>query len=189
MERRVVIFLVLSLAVILGYDLLLKQLGLLPPQDAVQESPTEVTGTRSEDSDTAHPKPAEQASGARTPARPDAPSASSSAQVQPLEQTVTMETDLVRVGLDARGGVISSWELKRHHTAPPEDKPVQLVHQAESSKDLYPSPRPIRPSIKFFARGSMRSKLILRVSIMPTQSATRRCDFRTVPLDSRCSSA
>jgi YidC/Oxa1 family membrane protein insertase len=134
MERRVVIFLVLSLAVILGYDLLLKQLGLLPPQDAVQESPTEVTGTRSEDSDTAHPKPAEQASGARTPARPDAPSASSSAQVQPLEQTVTMETDLVRVGLDARGGVISSWELKRHHTAPPEDKPVQLVHQGGKFK-------------------------------------------------------
>lgn len=31
MEKRVVIFLVLSLAVILGYDLLLKQLGLLPP--------------------------------------------------------------------------------------------------------------------------------------------------------------
>jgi YidC/Oxa1 family membrane protein insertase len=45
-----------------------------------------------------------------------------------------METDLVRVGLDARGGVISSWELKRHHTAPPEDKPVQLVHQGGKFK-------------------------------------------------------
>lgn len=134
MERRVVIFLVLSLAVILGYDLLLKQLGLLPPQDAVQEPPTEVTGTRSEDSDTAQPKPAEKTSDATTPARPDAPSASSSDHVQPLEQTVTMETDLVRVGLDARGGVISSWELKRHHTAPPEDKPVQLVHQGGKFK-------------------------------------------------------
>lgn len=134
MERRVVIFLVLSLAVILGYDLLLKQLGLLPPQDAGQEPPTEVTGTRSEDSYTAQPKPAEKASGATTPARPDAPSASSSVHVQPLEQTVTMETDLVRVGLDARGGVISSWELKRHHTAPPEDKPVQLVHQGGKFK-------------------------------------------------------
>ena len=134
MERRVVIFLVLSLAVILGYDLLLKQLGLLPPQDAVQEPPTEVAGTRSEDSDTAQPKPAEKTSDATTPARPDAPSASSSDHVQPLEQTVTMETDLVRVGLDARGGVISSWELKRHHTAPPEDKPVQLVHQGGKFK-------------------------------------------------------
>ena len=134
MERRVVIFLVLSLAVILGYDLLLKQLGLLPPQDAVQEPPTEVTGTRSEDSDTAQLKTAEKASGAATPERADAPSASSSAHVQPLEQTVTMETDLVRVGLDTRGGVISSWELKRHHTAPPEDKPVQLVHQGGKFK-------------------------------------------------------
>ena len=38
MEKRVVIFLVLSLAVILGYDLLLKQLGLLPATPTVQES-------------------------------------------------------------------------------------------------------------------------------------------------------
>jgi YidC/Oxa1 family membrane protein insertase len=45
-----------------------------------------------------------------------------------------IETDLVRVGLDARGGVISSWELKRHRTAPPEDKPVQLVHQGAKFK-------------------------------------------------------
>ena len=37
MEKRVVIFLVLSLAVILGYDLLLKQFGLLPPTPTVQE--------------------------------------------------------------------------------------------------------------------------------------------------------
>lgn len=46
-----------------------------------------------------------------------------------------IETDLVRVGLDARGGVISSWELKRHHTAPPEEKPVQLVHQGAKFKE------------------------------------------------------
>ena len=37
MEKRVVIFLVLSLAVILGYDLLLKQFGLLPATPTVQE--------------------------------------------------------------------------------------------------------------------------------------------------------
>jgi len=45
------------------------------------------------------------------------------------EQTVTVETDLVRVELSNRGGVIRSWELKRYHTAPPEKKPVQLVYQ------------------------------------------------------------
>lgn len=45
------------------------------------------------------------------------------------ERTVIVETDVVRVGLNARGGVISSWELKRFHTAGPEQKPVQLVYQ------------------------------------------------------------
>ncbi len=33
------------------------------------------------------------------------------------------------MGLSNRGGVIQSWELKRYHTAPPEEKPVQLVYQ------------------------------------------------------------
>lgn len=38
MEKRVVIFLVLSLAIILGYDLLLKQMGWLPEPVPVQDS-------------------------------------------------------------------------------------------------------------------------------------------------------
>jgi YidC/Oxa1 family membrane protein insertase len=134
MERRVVIFLVLSLAVILGYDLLLKQLGLLPPQDTVQEPPPEVTATRSEDAQTAPAKPAAKASGGTTAAEPQGPSPSPSEQVRPLEQTVIVETDLVRVSLDSRGGVISSWELKHHRTSPPDDKPVQLVHQGAKFK-------------------------------------------------------
>ena len=45
-----------------------------------------------------------------------------------------VETDLVRVGLSNRGGVIRSWELKRYHTAPPEGKPVQLVYQGGKFK-------------------------------------------------------
>jgi YidC/Oxa1 family membrane protein insertase len=59
-----------------------------------------------------------------------------SADISPAtsEQTVTVETDLVRVGLSNRGGVIRSWELKRYHTAPPEEKPVQLVYQGGKFK-------------------------------------------------------
>src|SRR4029079_6082928 len=59
---------------------------------------------------------------------------SSSDQAQPHEQIVMIETDLVRVGLDARGGVISRWDRTRLRTAPPEDKPVQLVHQGAKFK-------------------------------------------------------
>ena len=47
---------------------------------------------------------------------------------------MTVETDLVRVDLSNRGGVIQSWELKRYHTAPPEKKPVQLVYQGGKFK-------------------------------------------------------
>jgi YidC/Oxa1 family membrane protein insertase len=45
------------------------------------------------------------------------------------EQVMTVETDLLRVGLSSRGGVITSWELKQYKTEPPERKAVQLVHQ------------------------------------------------------------
>ena len=135
MERRVVIFLVLSLAVILGYDLLLKQLGLLP-QSTVQEPATQESGTA---------KPAEPttpegkidktpASGPQsTPAPASAPPGSRVPELPP-ERTVSIETDVIRVDLNARGGVISSWALKRFHTAGPEPKPVQLVYQGAKFK-------------------------------------------------------
>jgi YidC/Oxa1 family membrane protein insertase len=134
MEKRVVIFLVLSLAVILGYDLLLKQLGLLPPPEPVQEPPAQTTSTSTDGSNVGPTAPPGDRPGPS--AKPDQPSrkAAVSDLAPPSEQTVMLETDLVRVGLDARGGVISSWELKRHHTAPPEQKPVQLVHQGASFK-------------------------------------------------------
>ena len=136
MEKRVVIFLVLSLAVILGYDLLLKQLGLLPPPATVQEPPSEPSDTLRDNTDASTSGTGEGASRTTAPAKPEAPpqQTASSNQAQPPERTVVIETDLIRVTLDGLGGVISSWELKRHHTSPPEEKPVQLVHQGAKFK-------------------------------------------------------
>jgi YidC/Oxa1 family membrane protein insertase len=51
-----------------------------------------------------------------------------------VEQTVMIETDLVRAELSNRGGTIRSWELKRYHTGLPEAKPVQLVYQGGKFK-------------------------------------------------------
>ena len=48
MEKRVVIFLVLSLAIILGYDLLLKQMGWLPEPPPVQEPPSRGSSSSAE---------------------------------------------------------------------------------------------------------------------------------------------
>ncbi|MDH4186179.1 MAG: membrane protein insertase YidC [Nitrospira sp.] len=132
MEKRVVVFLVLSLVIILGYDLLLKQMGWLPEPPIVPES---IERGTSSSSNPASPSPSEAITGQ---ASPNISSSTSESIVSPtasdtsnrfIEQTVTIETDLVRVGFSARGGVIQSWELKKYHTAPPDEKPVQLVYQ------------------------------------------------------------
>jgi YidC/Oxa1 family membrane protein insertase len=137
MDKRVVIFLVLSLAIILGFDFLLKQMGWLPEpppaQDAAVPAPSSAerkpTPAPVTDKDSGSPSlsvPAKSGQKFGAPSSDISPPAS--------EQTVTIETDLVRVGLSNRGGVIQSWELKRYHTSPPEKKPVQLVYQGGKFK-------------------------------------------------------
>ncbi len=132
MEKRVVIFLVLSLAVILGYDFLLKQLGLLPPSSSVQESANQESVASGNDAESPSDKKVNATpSGDSIQAASGAPVSSSvsTASVPPTERTVTVETDVIRVGLGARGGIITSWELKQYRTPAPEQKPVQLVYQ------------------------------------------------------------
>ena len=132
MDKRIVIFLVLSLVVILGFDFFLKQMGWLPEpppaQDGAIPAPTSVDQK---------PAPApvtgkdSGSTGVNVPIQSGHKSNALSSDIPPAtsEQTETIETDLVRVGLSNRGGVIRSWELKRYHTASPEKKPVQLVYQ------------------------------------------------------------
>jgi YidC/Oxa1 family membrane protein insertase len=132
MDKRVVIFLVLSLAIILGFDLFIRQMGWMPDPPPAQDPA--VTGSASGERDPTSSPASDKDSGSTGVSAPaksvQKPGASSSEIPQAtLEQTVTVETDLVRVGLSNRGGVIRSWELKRYHTSPPEKKPVQLVYQ------------------------------------------------------------
>jgi YidC/Oxa1 family membrane protein insertase len=137
MDKRVVVFLILSLGIILGFDVFLKQMGWFPEPPPAEEAtgtnpsspeqkpaPTRVEGQNSSPSGVSAPTQSGQKSNA--PSSAPAPSI--------LEQTVTVETDLVRVGLSNRGGVIQSLELKRYHTSPPEVKPVQLVYQGGKFK-------------------------------------------------------
>ena len=137
MDKRVVIFLVLSLAIILGFDFLLKQMGWLPEPPPAQDAAVQAPSSAER-----KPSPApvtDKDSGSTSlsvPAKSGQKSGAPSSDISPpaSEQTVTIETDLVRVGLSNRGGVIQSWELKRYHTAPPEKKPVQLVYQGGKFK-------------------------------------------------------
>lgn len=130
MEKRVVIFLVLSLAVILGYDFLLKQFGLMPQPAPVSDGAVQEVsdssrrsapdaGTATKQPEAASPSSAESTVADTASMRATAAS----------DATVTVETDMMRVGLGSRGGTISSWELKQYKSAGPEQKPVQLVYQ------------------------------------------------------------
>ena len=137
MDKRVIAFLVLSLAIILGFDLVLRQMGWLPEPPPAQDGsaqapsspeqePTSTLQTGKDSASTSLSVPTQSGTKSGAPA---------SGISQPvLEQTVTIETDLVRVELSNRGGVIHSWELKRYHTEPPKEKPVQLVYQGGKFK-------------------------------------------------------
>ena len=137
MDKRVIVFLVLSLAIILGFDFFMRQMGWLPEPPPVQDSSVQTpassereptpAGTVGKDVGSASPNVSNQP-GQKSGA------AAASVALPVSEQTVTVETDLVRVELSNLGGVIRSWELKRYNTAPPEVKPVQLVYQGGKFK-------------------------------------------------------
>ncbi len=128
MEKRVVIFLVLSLAVILGYDFLLKQFGLLPataPNEQAAPEPARVGSSADAPDDKPALRPKASTSASSGPAGIEAPNESANRS----EAMVAVETDLVRVELNPKGGTIAGWELKRYHVAVFEQRPVQLVYQ------------------------------------------------------------
>src|SRR5437899_6574867 len=124
MEKRIILSLVLSMAVIVLYPYLLERMG--PAKRPAPAAPRAVAPKK----DAAAPATA------TAPAVPSAqvlPTPAPSTRVptsatEAREQEVTVETDLVKVVLSNRGGVIKRWELKRYLTSDPRDpKPIQLV--------------------------------------------------------------
>lgn len=125
MDKRVVLFLILSLAIILGYDYLLKQMGIIAPP-ASNESTTAPVASPSESS--------------RVPNAPSTGSPLSSTEPSPLpgqvgtapepskEQVLEVETDLFRAVFTTRGAGIKSLELKRYRTSQEQPKLVELTY-------------------------------------------------------------
>jgi YidC/Oxa1 family membrane protein insertase len=137
MDKRVIVFLVLSLAVILGFDLFMRQMGWLPEPPPAQDGSAQAPGSSERDPAPAIPAGKDGSSTSPNIANQSSSKSGAPASGIPLpssEQTVTVETDLVRAELSNRGGVIRSWELKRYHTGPPDKKPVQLVYQGGKFK-------------------------------------------------------
>ncbi len=135
METRVVIFLVLSLTILVGYEFLLKELGLAPQQSRQTTAKPVDTGTAAGES-SVKPEPAPPASDAAGqptiqpsgPAARPAPSASSASDTAERIEEVT--TPLYRASFTNRGGEITDWALLRYLSSDPEQRtPVQLVHK------------------------------------------------------------
>lgn len=132
MEKRVIVFLVLSLGIIFGYEYLLKELGLLP-QPAVSDpagpsashtpsppstSPGSPGSGTSATKEIAHPKPSNGDNRVQEPH--GEPSAA---------ELIEVETDLYRAKFTTRGAALTSWELKRYRSSSDGKPAVQLVRQ------------------------------------------------------------
>lgn len=132
MEKRVIVFLVLSLAIIFGYDYALKEMGWLPqPLPASESSVSSETAQVMSSTDASPITASSPPDSAQTPE----PGQSSSNPVgqtsrpSPTEEIVIIETDLYRAKISTRGSILTSWELKRYQQSATDSAPVQLVRQ------------------------------------------------------------
>jgi YidC/Oxa1 family membrane protein insertase len=131
LEKRVVVFLIVSLAIILAWDFLLKQFGLAPPPPTEQASQgVSPSPAPAPDTEPGAPRQEEvPAGGSKEEARPG-PERSEATRVRAaaLDETHEVVTDLFRAVFTNRGAEIQSWELTRYRTAGEHPTPVQLMH-------------------------------------------------------------
>ena len=134
MEKRVVLFLVLSLTIIILYPLLLEKLGIITPPPPMSEEEVQ-------DGEFSHIDPDEQsqALSAVTPPAllPEATTLPDGTRL--FEQDVVVNTDLYRAVFTNVGGVLKSWTLKHHLSTDENDpQPIELVAHPEEVS--YPGP-------------------------------------------------
>jgi YidC/Oxa1 family membrane protein insertase len=140
MEKRVIIFLVLSLALILGYDFVLRQLGMTPPSrppaeapEQTAEQPTSTTDSSRADDPAAGRKPEAQA-------RIESGQAPPKSQTEPVraptdEQLEEVSTDLIDAVFTTRGAQIRNWRLKRYTDGAKDNpRPIDLATQQPSER-------------------------------------------------------
>jgi len=124
MEKRIILFLILSMAVIVLYPYLLEKMGLA--KRPAPAAPRAVAPKKDAAAPATAPAPAPPSAQILPTPAPSARMPTPAADAR--EQEVTVETDLVKVVLSNRGGVIKRWELKRYLTSDPRDpQPIQLV--------------------------------------------------------------
>lgn len=128
MDKRVVVFLLLSLAIIFGYEFILKEMGLLPEAPPVESAKGEATDSAQPPA-VASPGSDGSAQGASVSASSGISSDTVAGDASASEQVVEIETGLYRAKMSTRGAVLTSWELARYQVSTTDHSPVQLVRQ------------------------------------------------------------
>ena len=132
MDKRVIVFLVLSLAIIFGYEYLLRELGLLP-QQTISEPAEPSTNDTASSANIGPGSPPSRVSVTKEAAPPKPSGVDGEAQEPRGEpfagELIEVETDLYRAKFTRRGAALISWELKRYHSSSDGKPAVQLVRQ------------------------------------------------------------
>lgn len=137
MEKRVIVFLILSLAIIIGYDYVLKQTGVIqPPADSDHLTVSDSSASKPQESApaTTDKQPSTETARALTATATPGSQATSPAPVSE-EQTQEVVTDLFRAVFTNRGAVLTSWELTRYTTTIKDhSEPIQMVYHGGKFK-------------------------------------------------------
>ena len=132
MEKRVIVFLFLSLGIIFGYEYIIKELGLLPEPTISEEAEPSISDTSSPSSiGPASPTPGAPATTTIAPQKPSAGDVSpqDSRRESSAPEFIVVETELYRATFTTRGAALTSWELKRYRSSSDGKPFVQLVRQ------------------------------------------------------------
>src|SRR6185295_477241 len=132
MEKRVIVFLVLAVAVIFAWDLLLKEFGLAPPPPIEQareadKTQGDVQRPPGDPGDVSIQESSKDARSADTPTARHAEDKQLPRTVD-AEESLEVVTPLYRAVFTNRGGEIKSWELLKYFVSVDEKRPVQVVH-------------------------------------------------------------
>jgi len=135
MEKRTIVFLILSVVILITYPYFLHLTGLEMPGAKAPQPQESASPTAEAPAPTVPPNaeaPARTLVSAAAPAGP-----ASVAGAEGPARDIPIETDLYKATLSTRGGVLTDWELKRH-TEDDRVTPVRLFRVPEAGPVTYP---------------------------------------------------
>ena len=135
MEKRVVLFIVLCLGIIIGWDMVMKKYGFIPPNESSIIDETEVASQLDDEKKEKRQEPTSDetktTSFSSSETSVNQLSSDSTPPSQPVlqEQIETIDTPLYRAEITNRGAEIKSWQLARYLTQSSDNPlPVELVY-------------------------------------------------------------